>query len=294
MDLDRNRFHLSNASATIGKISLGGSASFPRFCTSDQPCESSFDLTTDDLNLEQWNEVLNPHLKKKPWYRLFGSSQQERNVIANLHASGQLSARRLTLDTTTGSAFATRFALNDGVLKLQNAHAELLGGTVSGDWKIDFSGNEPSYESNGQAERIEAEKLGTFFKSSFGTGTVALKYKLSMSGWDADALATSATAETEFTWNGGALRISPDLRAPLRVLNGNGKAALDKDGWTVSASKWMSPTGTYNLSGTISRNSELAFEFTKENGAVWKVSGTLAKPQPGSTPAPPPTQARRR
>ena len=33
--------------ATIGKVALGGSASFPRFCDGESPCESSFDLTTD-------------------------------------------------------------------------------------------------------------------------------------------------------------------------------------------------------------------------------------------------------
>ena len=76
MELDHNRLILRNASATVGKIALGGSANFPRFCDGESPCESSFDLTTDDLNPARWNEVLNPHLKKKPWYRLFGASRR--------------------------------------------------------------------------------------------------------------------------------------------------------------------------------------------------------------------------
>ena len=293
MELDHNRLTLRNASATIGKIALGGGASFPRFCDGESPCESSFDLTTDDLNPERWNDVLNPRLKKKPWYRLFGASQEERNVIANLRASGRLTARRLTLGPAAGSAFETDFSLIDGVLELKNTRADLLGGTVSGGWKIDFSGSEPKYKSTGSAERIQAEKLGTLLKASLGSGTVALKYKLDMSGWDADTLAKSAAAETDFTWSGGALRISPDPRTPLRVLNGDGKAVLDKDGWTISACKWNTPTGIYQLSGTASRDSAIAFEFTQENGAVAKVTGTLGKPQL-SLSAPQPTQARRR
>ena len=82
-----------------------------------------------------------------------------------------------------------------------------------------------------------------------GSGTVGVQYKLKMAGWDAAALFSSASAETAFTWTGGALKVSPDARTPLRVLTGKGKAALDKDGWTISASQWKTPTGIYHLSG---------------------------------------------
>jgi AsmA protein len=293
LEFDHSRFTLRNASATIGKVVLGGSASFPRFCDGESPCESSFDLTTDDLNPERWNEVLNPRLRKRPWYRLFGASQEERNVIANLHASGRLTARRLTLGTATGSAFETAFSLADGVLELKNTRADLLGGTIAGDWKLDFTGADPRYESTGSAERMQAEKLGTLLKTSLGSGTLALKYKLNMAGWDAGSLSKSATAETDFTWSGGVLRLSPDPRMPLRVLNAEGKAVLNKDGWIISDCRWNTPTGIYQLSGTASRDSAIDFEFRQKNGAVAKITGTLSKPQFG-TPTPPPTQARRR
>ena len=79
----------------------------------------------------------------------------------------------------------------------------------------------------------------------------------------------------------------------MRVFTGKGKAALDKDGWTLSASRWKTPNGIYHLEGSISRDSVLALEFSQDNGSAWKVSGTLSKPQLES-PAPEPTQARRR
>jgi hypothetical protein len=77
------------------------------------------------------------------------------------------------------------------------------------------------------------------------------------------------------------------------VLYGTGKAGLDKDGWTISDSKWNTPAGNYRLNGTVSRDLALALEFIQANGAAWKVTGTLLKPQL-ATPAPPPTQAGRR
>jgi uncharacterized protein involved in outer membrane biogenesis len=292
VELDRNRFTLRNASITVGKSNFDGSASFPRSCDGESPCNSSFDMSSDDLNPERWNEVLNPHLKKKPWYRLFGAGEAEHNVIADLQATGHLTSRRLTLGTTAGYGFSSNCSITNGVLELKDARADLLGGAISSDWKIDFNGDQPRYESTGTAVRVQAERLGTFLNASLGTGTLGLKYKLEMSGWDAAALAKSAAAETEFAWNGGVLRISPDGRTPLRVLTGEGKATLGKEGWTVSGSKWKTPNGTYQLSGTASRDLAIAMEFTHQNGAVSKVTGTLLKPQP-STPAPQPTQAAR-
>jgi hypothetical protein len=277
--LDSNRFVLRDASATIGKVSLGGSASFPRSCDGESPCQSSFDLSTDDLNPERWNEVLNPRLKKRPWYRLFGAGEAEHNLIANLHSTGHLTSRHLTLGLAAGSGFETDFSIADGVLELKNTRAELLGGSVSGEWKINFLGNDPKYESSGTVQRLQAEKLGTLLKAPFGSGLVGLKYKLEMAGWDAATLAQTAAAETKFDWSGGALRISLDGKTPLRVLTGEGQADLDQKGWTILHSRWQTPAGTYRLTGSASRDLALALEFTQENGAVSQVTGTLLKPQ---------------
>jgi hypothetical protein len=292
VELDRDRIALRNAAATIGKISLSGSAGFPRSCETDSPCEASFDLSTDELNPERWNEVLNPHLEKTPWY-YFGGARSGSNVFAILHATGHIASRHLTLGTTTGSDFETDFSSGNGILELKNTRADLFGGKVSGNWKIDFTGSEPSYASTGSAERIQADKLAPFLKASLGSGTVDLQYKLKMDGWDAASLFNAASAEAAFTWTGGALKISPDARTPMRVFTGKGKAALDKDGWTISSSQWKTPNGIYHLNGHISRDSVLALEFSQDSGSAWKVSGTLSKPQAGG-PAPEPTQARRR
>jgi uncharacterized protein involved in outer membrane biogenesis len=293
IELNGNRFTMQNASVSVGKISFTGNASFPRSCDGELPCESTFELTTEELNPERWNEVLNPNLKKKPWYRLFGVSGAEHNVISNLNATGHINARRLILGTATAADFGTAFSIANGVLELKNARADLLGGSVTGDWKIDFTGDAPKYESTGSASRVQAEKLGALIKAPVGTGTLGLNYKFAMTGWNAETLAETSTAETDFLWNGGALHVSPDGKSPWRVNSGEGKATLGKDGWTITASKWKTPAGIYELSGTISRDLALALEFTQKQGDAWKLAGTLAKPQL-NTPAPPPTQSRRR
>ena len=292
VDFDRHRLALRNASASVGKVTLTGNAELPRSCDADSPCESSFDLATDELNPERWNEVLNPHIKKRPWYRLFGAPENEHNVIADLHATGHLSARHLTLGPAAATGFETDFAIANGLMELKSYRASLLGGSISGAGKIDFTASEPKYESTGSASGISAEKLTPLLKSSLGTGSLSLNYKLTFSGLDADKLIASTKAEADFSWSGGTLRLSPDGKAPLRVISGQGRAALDEKGWKISDCKWTTPGGIYQLSGTISRNFALALEFTQESGEVWKLAGTLAKPLASAPPQP--SQARKR
>jgi uncharacterized protein involved in outer membrane biogenesis len=279
VDFDGDRLSLHNASATAGKISLTGSASFPLSCTADAPCEASFDLTSDEFNPERWNELLNPHLRKTPWYLFTG--EHRGSIFPNLHAAGRLAARRLTLDSITGSAFESDLSYANAVLIFKHARAQMLGGTVSGDGSVNFTSGEPKIESTGAAEHIQAEKLSPLLKAPLGTGALRLSYVLQASGWDRASLAHSATAQSSFTWTGGAMRISPGMHGPLHVISGNGKAVLDSKGWTISDSEWKTRSGTYQLSGTVSRDFALDIEFTQHD-AVWRVGGTLANPQPES------------
>ena len=128
-----------------------------------------------------------------------------------------------------GTGLDTQFTVLHGVVELHNAHAELMGGAVSGEVKMDFTGEKPKYEGSGTVSKVPSEKLAALVKGSLGSGMVSGKYKFTMSGWTATELNAGAEAETEFTWTGGALKISPDGR-PLRVVTGTGEADLGA-GW---------------------------------------------------------------
>ena len=303
-----DRLTLHNASVTVDEISLVGSASFPRACSSDSPCEVGFDLSGDEFNPARWNELLNPRAQKqkRPWY-FFGGSRAG-TLPSNLQATGHISARRLTLDVSSpsvnggpmaaaplsGSSFEASISYADGVLELRNSRADLFGGIVAGDWRVDFTGSKPVCESTGIGTRLQAERLAQLLKGVLGSGAVDLHYKLKMSGWDAGSLGASATGEGRFTWTGGALRISPDARSPLRVLFGEGKATLSAEGWSISDSHWKTPTGVYQLRGSISRDSALDLEFIERGGGSSRVSGTLAKPEQGAAATTRPAPAWRR
>ncbi len=130
-----------------------------------------------------------------------------------------------------GTGLDTQFTVLHGVVELHNAHAELMGGAVSGELKMDFTGDKPKYEGSGTVSKVPSEKLAALLKGTLGSGMVSGKYKFTMSGWTATELNAGAEAETEFTWTGGALNII--RRRPLRVVTGTGEADLGKDGWTL-------------------------------------------------------------
>jgi AsmA-like protein len=307
VELAGGRLTLHGATASADKISLSGSASFPRSCSPDSPCEVGFDLSSDEFNPARWNELLNPRAQNRPWY-FFGRGRNG-TLPPNLQATGHLSARRLTLETSSspsakgaptatpslsGSEFETSISYADGILELRNSRANLFGGIVAGDWTVDFTGSKPLCESTGIATRIRAERLAPSGKAPLGSGAMDFHYKLKMSGWDAASLAASATGEARFTWSGGALSISPDARSPLRVLFGEGRASLDAKGWSISESHWKTPSGVYQLRGNISRDSALDLEFIERDGGTWKVSGTLAEPQQGAAATARPAPSLRR
>jgi len=320
VEFNGERFILRNATASIGKVTLAGGASFPRACRANVPCAVTFELATEEFNPERWNDLLNPRRKKTPWYRLLGTGGEAASVMTNLEARGHLTARRVVLDmrddtradatpesTTSnkpsgtatpaatlsgtatqsvinGTGLDSQFTVLHGVVELHNAHAELMGGAVSGEVKLDFTGEKPKYEGSGTVSKVPSEKLAALLNGSLGSGMVSGKYKFTMSGWTATELNAGAEAETEFTWTGGALKISPDGR-PLRVVTGTGEADLGRDGWTIRSSRWKTPAGTYELRGGISRDSVLTLVFSQESGNSWRLAGTLQKPERLTTPA---------
>ena len=288
VDFDNFRMAVRNASAAIGKLSLTGSANFPRECTGDGGCESTFDLASDELNPERWSELLNPAQKKKAWLSLLSAAGSAQNVMANLRAHGHYTARRLVLDGSTGTAFETDFNVADGVLKLTSSKAELFGGTVNGEWTLDYTGAQPKFSGEGTASHLQSDKLATLVKGSLGSGAVDLQYKFTMSGSDAATLLRSAEGESSFTWTGGSLKVAPDGKAPMHVVNGQGRIQLNHDGWSFPQSEWKTPSGVVQLTGTVSRDSALQLVFTEAGGAEWHIGGTLQKPalSAPATPAP--------
>jgi hypothetical protein len=283
--LQENSVSLRRMNASVGNLTGTGAAKFPRHCEGDSPCSSEVAVQLDEVNLDEVNRLLNPQLKKRPWYKLFGASE-ERSILASWNAHGQVTAKHLEIKTVTANKVSTDFELADGKLSLKNVHGEMFGGQHTGDWAIDFTGDRPTYEGAGSFTRVNLAQVTALMKDAWGTGTLAGSYDLKLAGSSAGDLFQSATAKGEFVWNNGTLRhLSLDGKhGSFAFPQWTGTVEWGQDGLRLVESKLRAAGGIYMVSGSVQPSRDLKLQFVRGDGTAYQVTGTLEKPQVAATP----------
>ena len=290
--LQQNQVSMRKLVASIDELKATGNATFPRHCDENQPCVSQVDMQIDDLDLDQVNRLLSPRLKKRPWYRMFGVSG-ERSVLANWDATGTLEAKRLKAKSLSANKLALKFQLHQGKLKLDDVHAEVLGGVHTGTWSADFGGEAPSYSGTGSFSKVAVAQLAALMKDQWGTGSLSGAYELKLAGWDVGDLLASSKGSCQFQWRDGALRhLALDGKNPqVRFPQWAGQCEWSKDGFRVTGSKLQAASGIYQVSGTVQPSKDLRLEFVRGDGTAYQVTGTLEKPRVEASPASRTTEA---
>ncbi|HEX6881290.1 MAG TPA: hypothetical protein VF135_13050, partial [Terriglobales bacterium] len=285
VSLQQNLVTMHKLVASIDTLKATGSATFPRHCEEAQPCVSELDVQLDDLDLDEANRLLNPRLKKRPWYRMFGVSG-ERSVLAAWDASGTLSSKHLSAKALSAEKVSLGFQLKDGKLKLEDVKAQVFGGTHEGNWTADFTGDRPVYSGTGVITKLQVAQIAGVMKDSWGSGVLSGAYDLKLSGWDASDLLSGSRGSCQFQWRDGALRhlslngTSSPTRFPLWA----GQCEWSAEGFRVSGSKMQTGSGIYQISGTVQPNRDLQLEFVRSDGAAYNVTGTLEKPLVAPSP----------
>lgn len=284
--LSENTVTLRKLIASADPLKLTGTAIFPRHCEEDQACASQVDVQFDDLDLGHLNALLNPSLKRRPWYKLFGSNE-ERSLLATWQAKGKISARRLTLKSLAATRVDVDFTLNQGKLELKNLESELLGGGYAGAWSVDFTAQKPVFESSGTFSKTAVAQIAALTKDAWGTGQLSGSYKVKFEGIDPAQLAKSIEGDCDFSWRDGLLRhLMLDGKAgPVKFPLWSGHCRLTPQGLIVSESKLQAAGSIYGVSGTIKPSRDMRLEFVRGDGTAYQVTGTLDKPQVAATKA---------
>ena len=283
--LQQNTVTLRKMNAGVGMLKATGTATFPRHCEDEQPCVSQVDIQSDEITLDEANRLLNPRLKKRPWYGLFGVSG-ERSVLAGWDATGSLAINHLVAKSLSADKVTMKFDLHRGKLVLNNVQASVLGGTQTGDWSADFTGKEPSYSGIGTVSGVSVADVAAMGKDTWGAGSLSGAYELRLSGWQASDLFASAKGACQFQWRNGMLRhITLDGRtSPVRFPVWSGQCEWSPEGFRVSGSKMQTVSGIYQISGTVQPTKDLQLEFVRADGTAYQVTGTLEKPRVTATP----------
>lgn len=277
-----NEFQLRSMQAQVGSMKFTGTATVPRHCEADLPCGPGLDLQFDDLDIGELNALLNPNLKKQPWYKLFGSSQEE-SLLTKIYAVGRVTAKRIVLDKLVGTKFYGDFRLNNGDLLVSNLRAAVLGGTHEGQWRADFKGSSPVYTGSGTVTRLNAALLASLGKAAIGTGTISGRYDWKMSGWNAADFAKSAEGSGTFDWSNATIRaFALNGRGPAKVNDFSGKLNFKDGVLSFDESRMATTNGIYFVTGTAETD-KLAVELTSDSAAGYKVTGSLKAPEVAAT-----------
>jgi hypothetical protein len=265
-------------SAPEYRLALRGWLRLPRPCEPPEACPAEFDLSAPQLVTDELNRLLNPQLRERPWYRL--ASSDSGAGAWTFRAEGHLSAGRVQVKSLVATGFEAQLRLEPGRLLLTDVAAEVLGGRHQGEWRADFTGNEPMYVGRGRLERASLERLGALMREPWATGTLSGSYQVTLSGWKAEELTRTASGSAEFEWRNGTLpRFSFGAPGPLHLRRFSGRLLLRDRTLSFLDGRLDAAGGPYLLNGTASFARQLDLTLTRRDAPAYAVTGALARPR---------------
>jgi hypothetical protein len=279
-----------------------GTLVLARGCGTPGACLVRFNLSSEEIGMDGLHEWLAPQPSQRSWYQMLTSSEPAvPTFLENLRASGKLSVGRVHIRNVVGNRVSAALELERGELTISDLRADVLGGKHRGDWHLDFTGESPTFSGSGTLTGISLAQIADAMDDRWISGIAGGTYRLAASGADSAAFWQSAEGGLQFDLRDGVLlHVSLGSgEGPLRVARWQGRARLRGGKFEIEKGKMVVPAGAYEISGTASLGRVLDIELTrggdtKPVGAgalVYSITGTLAEPIVGLTPAPE-TQAR--
>jgi hypothetical protein len=145
----------------------------------------------------------------------------------------------------------------------------------------------PRFNGSGNISRVSAEQLSALMHDNWASGTLGVKYAMSMRGTNPATLRDSADGSAAFVWTGGSLRhmTLDDRGSPLTFANFSGTVLLRKGTFNLEGCKLLTGATTYAVDGTASYDRNLDLKLQRTGGPSYVISGPLDKPHIEPVPA---------
>jgi len=269
------------AGFTGSRVLVEGAASFPRRCDFSAACAVEFDLHTDQISTDELNRLLNPQLRKTPWYSFVSSdASADARALARMHAQGRISIGRLQLKSASATHVSADLKLADGHAVFNDLRGEILGGKHQGRWEADFTDAGPAYTGSGTLEAVALPQVSAAMHDNWAAGTLNATYHASLTGKNAAELFESLSGSLDFQWHDGTLRhLLLRGTEPLRFQRFRGHAVFKDGKLTFSESSMEAAPGIYQVSGTVSLARDMELRLTPRTGPPIQVGGSLQKPR---------------
>ena len=183
-----------------------------------------FDLSADRLEREDIGRELG-HNRRGLLYRMLpfggpaGLAPEAQAAIARINAHGHVSLHELDLEPLRLERVDATAEIRDGGLTLRHAQADLYGGRMSGEFRVQM-GADVQYNFRGQVDRTDLSALADLSALKSGLGGIASgELEFAAHGIGRQALLSSLEGE-------GFLHIQDATVGPLNVLSGADEAAV--------------------------------------------------------------------
>ena len=282
LQLAPDQVAVQNLAISVADTSLRGWLAVQRPCATAAKCVVHFDLHAEQIATDELSLLLNPHPRKRPWYRfLVPAAQSGTPFLVKVHAVGKLTANHVTVHKLQATHASANVDLEGGVLHLSDLRGELLGGTHAGEWTVDFTAKPPLYRGAGAFERIALAQLSEAMRDGWITGSASATYRASVSGLTAPELFASADATLQVEARDGSLPhlVLTGAGEPIQVRHCSARLRLHRGAFEFEQGKLETSAGIYHLSGTASLGRTLDLKLTRDNAHSFNITGTLTEPR---------------
>jgi hypothetical protein len=269
---------VQNLTASIADTSWRGSLTFPRPCIVPDSCPVRFDLHADEIATDRLNQLINPHVRKQPWYRFLSSPATGVPYLLTVHATGKLTADRVLVRKLLGDRISANVELNKGKLRLSDLRGDVLGGKHIGEWEADFTAKPPEYSGSGTLERIALDQLSESMNDDWITGSAMATYRVKTSGLDTAELFASATGGLKVDARDGLLLHVALGEGPLQIHRLAAHLLLHDGGFEIQDGTLKTTTSLYQVSGMASLTRVLDLKLTHEGAPGFNITGTVTEP----------------
>jgi hypothetical protein len=282
INLAPNQITWQNVALTYQKMPMHGSLQFPVLCTDPAGCPATFTLGLGSTSADAIETALGVNPDSGLLSKLLSLGD---NHPGWPKLQGQLQCEQLDLGPLPLHNVAASLSVAGNTLTFSSFDATALGGALHWTGEMSIENGTPHWKLKTRITGASAPEAAALMAEKWGPGQISADAALSMTGYRAADLASSATGDFSFTWQNG---VWPGGAPANAASDSTAPPPTPFERWTAKgtiasraldiANGGLSRGGkTSALRGSISFGRDLDLTIETRRGTE-KITGTLAEP----------------
>lgn len=205
IDLTPEQVSWENVALRYQGLALPGSIQFPVVCSQPTPCPASFTLQPAALDAAAIEKAFGVNQNQGLLGQFLSNALGEAQSAGWPPLQGTVQCGTLTLGRLPLHNAVTSLAMEGKTLTIVSFDAGAMGGTLHASGAVTAEDGTLRWRLDTRLTGVKVAEAARLFQEEWGTGTVSGETKLTMSGYHAPELASSASGEFRFVWQNGGM-----------------------------------------------------------------------------------------